>query len=218
MKESVCRGLREAQQRTKMKKYFKFHLRPMLAMMLLGTMTLGLTASCGDDKEDDDKKYNEEQLYVRPWQEYPASYIKFCDYRFTFRLLNIQRNGSAVQIDYTLTNTAFGGEVSTTFYTPDVAAHDDLGNAYQCKSQMSDDVVAMINGEKYANYGNGQNVTFMPNQTIRGSFTIKNFDMNATQVSLTVNVDLTSPKNIALAYNRIDFVNIPIDGGSYSEL
>lgn len=201
---------------TIMKKCF---YRPLMVMFLMSLFTVSLFTSCGgDDDKDNGPQYNEEQLYVRPWKEYPQSYIKFCDYRFKFRLLNIQRNGSALQVDYTLTNTAFGAEVNCSFYTPDIAGHDDLGNSYSCKAQSSDDVIPMINGKKYANYGNGVNVSFMPNQAIRGSFTIKNFDVNATQMSLTVNVRLISPKDITLAYDRIDFVNIPIETGEYEEM
>ena len=179
-------------------------------LMLIGMTGMSVMTSCSkdDDKKEDNR---EEQLYVRPWVDYPQSYIKFFDYRTNFRLLNVQRNGSALQVDYTLTNVAFGEEVELVFYMPEVAGHDDLGNAYKSSaSPSSAQVASMINGKLFGIYGNGVQVKFMPNQVIRGSFTIKDFDKNALAMSLSCNVGVVSPKDLVLAYNRIDFVNIPV--------
>lgn len=187
-------------------------------MCICGLLVMNLFTSCSKEDKDDDPKYSEEQLYVRPWQEYPQSYIKFFDYRMTFRLINIKRNGSALQVDYLLTNTGFNQEVELLFMIPDVAAHDDLGNSYSGKYGSSADVVSTINGESFSTYGWAKRVTFMPNQAIRGSFTIKNFDMNASQFSYTCQVSLGTTKGITLAYNRIDFVNVPVETGEYQEM
>lgn len=190
--------------------------------MLIGIVAISVIASCS--KDDDEKEGNqEEQLYVRPWVEYPQSYIKFFDYRMNFRFLNVQRNGAALQVDYVLTNVGFGEEVELVFYMPEIAGHDDLGNAYKSSaSPSSAQVASMINGKLFGIYGNGVQVKFMPNQAIRGSFTIKNFDKNALAMSLSCNVDVVSPKGLVLAYNRIDFVNIPVDAsdndGSYENM
>ena len=181
---------------------------------------IGVTfmTSCSKDEKEDDPKHSEEELYVRPWKEYPQSYIKFFDYRMSFRLLNIQRNGSALQVDYLLTNTGFNQEIELLFQMPDIAAHDDLGNAYSGKYGSNADVISTINGDSFSNYGWAKRVTFMPNQAVRGSFTIKNFDMNAAQFSYTCQVSLGTTKGITLAYNRIDFVNIPVETGEYQEM
>ena len=56
----------------------------------------------------------------------------------------------------------------------------------------------------------------MPNQTIKGSFTIKNFDINANAFSIGVNVKRIKPSDISLASEQFDFVNVPVpayDGG-----
>lgn len=198
-----------------MKKYFN---RSVFVMCLMGLLCMNLTTSCSKDEKDDEPKHSEEELYVRPWQEYPQSYVKFFDYRMTFRLLNIQRNGSALQVDYVLTNTGFNQEVELLFEMPDIAAHDDLGNAYSGKFGNNADVISTINGEAFYNYGYAKRVKFMPNQAIKGSFTIKNFDINAAQFSYTCKVSLGTTKGITLVYNRIDFVNIPVETGDYKPM
>lgn len=169
-----------------------------------------IATSCSKDK--DEEKQHEEELYVRPWVDYPKSYIKFFDYRMKFRLLNAQRNGSALQIDYVLTNENFGRDVTLLFYLDKEAGHDDLGNTYRCEvSHSYSNILAYINGAEYSIYGNGKQVTFMPNQAIRGSYTIKNFDINASAFSMSCHVKLTQPSSgINLAYDRMDFVNIPV--------
>lgn len=196
-----------------MKKTFCYSV---LVMCLMSLVCMNLMTSCS--KDDDNSKNSEEELYVRPWKEYPQSYIKFFDYRMTFRLLNIQRNGSALQVDYLLNNTGFNQEIELLFEMPEIAAHDDLGNAYSGKYGMDADVISYINGETFSTYGWAKRVKFMPNQPIRGSFTIKNFDINATQFSYTCNVSVGSTKGITLAYNRIDFVNVPVETGEYQEM
>lgn len=98
--------------------------------MLIGIVAISMIESCS--KDDDEKEGNkEERLYVRPWVEYPQSYIKFFDYRMNFRILSVQRNESALQVDYVLTNVSFGEEIELVFYMPEIAGHDDMGNAYK---------------------------------------------------------------------------------------
>lgn len=178
----------------------------LLPLVVLFSMVLGLGfASC--DKDDDVDL--DQQLYLYPWKDHPKSYIKFFDYRFELGNLDIKRNGSALQVNYTLTNIGFGKEISLTFVMPRDAAHDNLGNTYECgEFEYSSDVIAYINGNTYSVYGWGRSVNFMPHQTIKGSFTIKNFDRNATAFSITTYV--SSSDNIDLAYDQINFVNIPV--------
>ncbi len=179
-----------------------------LAMMMLivASMCMALS-SCSSDKDDEP----EQDLYLYPWVDHPQSYIKFFDYRMQLGNLNIQRNGSALQIDYTLTNVGFGRAVNLTFYLNADAGHDNLGNTYKCSANEStSDVKAYINGQSYGISGWGRQVEFMPNQTIKGSFTIKNFDINATAFSISVNVRKNSPSDITLAYDKMEFVNIPV--------
>lgn len=192
--------------------------RSMILICFVGLVCVTLMSSCSKEEKDEGPKYSEEQLYVRPWQEYPQSYIKFFDYRMTFRLLNILRNGSALQVDYVLTNTGFNQEVELLFEMPDIAAHDDLGNSYSGKFGNNVDVISTINGEEFYNYGYAKRVKFMPNQAIKGSFTIKNFDINAAQFSYTCKVSLGTTKGVTLVYDRIDFVNIPVETGEYKPM
>lgn len=191
-------------------------------VVLIGMSAMSVMTSCS--KDDDEKEDNkEEQLYVRPWVDYPQSYIKFFDYRMSFRLLNVQRNGSALQVDYVLTNTSFGGEVQLSFAVErTTAARDDLGNTYNYTgfSGGHGTVIARLDGKQLSPAGTL--VSFMPNQATRGSITIQNFDINAAAVSFSASVSVVSPRDITLAYNRIDFVNIPVDAkdndGSYQNM
>lgn len=191
-------------------------------VVLIGMSAMSVMTSCSkDDDEKEDKK--EDLLYVRPWVEYPQSYIKFFDYRMNFRLLNVQRNGSALQVDYVLTNTLFGGEVQLSFAVERItAARDDLGNTYNYTgfSGGHGTVIARLDGKQLSPAGTI--VSFMPNQATRGSITIQNFDINAAAVSFSASVSVVSPRDITLAYNRIDFVNIPVDAkdndGSYQNM
>lgn len=134
------------------------------------------------------------------------------DSRMNFRMLSVQRNGDALQIEYSLTNTGFGQDVSITFVLKQDAGHDNLGNTYKVgSSALSSQVVSFINGEQYYVSGMGRKVDFLPNQTIKGSFTIKDFDINATAFSISVMIGLDKPRDITLASNRMDFVNIPVE-------
>lgn len=181
-----------------------------LAMMMLIIASICATLSSCEKNEEDDPNQGQE-LYLYPWVDHPQSYIKFFDYRMQLENLKIQRNGSALQIDYTLTNVGFGREVSISFWLDKDAGHDNLGNTYKCEySNNLTDVLAYINGEQYRTHGAGIQVNFMPNQTIKGSFTIRNFDINATAFSISANVRLTKPSDITLAYDKMDFVNIPV--------
>lgn len=202
-----------------MKKIFNFST---CFLLVMGMLIISSLCSCGgDDDKDDGQKYNEELLYVRPWKEYPQSYIKLFDYRFQFNLLNIQRNGSSLQIEYTLINRSFNQEVRLSFaVNGQTTARDDLGNTYNYFGYTYigglGEVRATIDGKQLDTAGTV--ISFMPNQVTRGTITISDFDINATQVSFSTSVSLVSPKNVSLAYNRIDFVNIPIESGDYEEM
>lgn len=183
-----------------------------LIILVLLIVPLSLVVSSCEETGDDKM---EDELYLYPWVGHPQSYIKFFDYRMQLGALNVQRNGSSLQIDYTLTNVGFGCEVSISFWLDKDAAHDNLGNTYRSLYLNNDtDVLAYMNGEQYKTHGAGKVVNFMPNQTIKGSFTIKNFDPNATAFSISANVILIKPSHITLAYNRMDFVNIPVPESS----
>lgn len=190
-------------------------------LFIMGMVTLFSTTSCEELEEWLDDK--DGQTTYRYWKKYPNSYIQTFDGRMTFRLLSVKRNGTSVQIDYNLTNTGFNQDINAVFVMPEVAGHDDLGNAYKCAiSEGNADILSFINGGTFSIYGWGRNVIFKPNQTIKGSFTIKNFDINATMVSITCGVSLNSPTNTAFTSNTLDFVNIPVDNtqeyGSYVPL
>lgn len=179
-------------------------------LFIMGMVTLFSTTSCEELEEwlEDEK---DETVY-RYWKKYPQSYIQMFDGRMTFRLLSVVRQGTTVQIEYNLTNTGFNKDVNAVFVMPEVAGHDDLGNAYKCAiSEGNADILSFINGGTFSVYGWGRNVIFKPNQTIKGSFTIKNFDINAKMVSVTCGVSLNSPSGMSFASNTLDFVNIPVD-------
>lgn len=179
-------------------------------LFIMGMVTIFSTTSCEELEEWLDDK--DGQTTYRYWKKYPNSYIQTFDGRMTFRLLSVKRNGTSVQIDYNLTNTGFNRAINAVFVMPEVAGHDDLGNAYKCAiSEGNADILSFINGGTFSIYGWGRNVDFMPNQAIKGSFIIKNFDINATMVSITCGVSLNSPTNTAFTSNTLDFVNIPVD-------
>lgn len=182
-----------------------------LQLLLIAIFSFGVT-SCTDDEEKDLKKQQEEACYYRYWKEYPQSYIKMCDWRLTFRFTKCERVEGGLYIQYVMTNTGFDKKVQISFWMPSSAAHDDLGNTYVCSSQghMSD-VKAMIDGKSFAEYGWGRDVIFMPNQAIKGSFMIKDFDQNATAVSVSCHTRLSQPSGESLMYEHIEFVNLPID-------
>lgn len=182
-----------------------------LVITALVAMSLCVVLSCCEKDSDVEPDQDTEQnLYMYPWMDHPKSYIKLCDHRMKLENLNIQRNGSALQIDYTLTNVGFGKEVSAVFSVDrEGVAHDNLGNTYRPYGFGNSDVTSYFDGSSIK-VGDGTLFRFMPHQTIKGSFMIKNFDMNATAVSVSVNVRKVSPSDIIFAYDRIDFVNIPV--------
>lgn len=89
------------------------------------------------------------------------------------------------------------------FGLPLSAGHDNLGNTYKSNTQ---EIVGYIDG-KYVN----NSVEFLPNQAIKGSFILKNFDINATAVSVSMKVNIIQPQSEHLMYNNIEFVNLPLD-------
>lgn len=176
-------------------------------MAALGLIALFAFTAC----DDDDDEFDNEQITLRYWQGYPESYARYCDHRFDFQLLRCERVGTAVEIEYVMTNRYFNEDVKATFYMGSTPAHDNLGNAYNCQQSATlSDVICYVNGGSYSVYGLGRDVTFVPNQAIRGSFTIKNFDINATMVSIGCHVDCGT-QGVTFDHDMIELVNIPLD-------
>ena len=184
-------------------------------LFTLGTAILALASSIAFtacSKDDSEKDNPEKPTVYRYWKAYPQSYIKMCDWRMTFRFTECKRVDGGLYLQYTLTNTGFDEKVQISFWMPEAAAHDDLGNTYKCaQTSQYSDVEALLDGKRYSIYGLGQDITFMPNQAIKGCFTIKGFDPNATAVSVSCNTRLSKPAGQSLMYDHIEFVNMPLD-------
>lgn len=179
-----------------------------IVLLFVAIFAVSSLTSCEEDDEEKDRK---EACYYRYWKTYPNSYIKMCDLRMTFRFTKCERVDGGLYIQYVINNTGFDKKVQISFWMPSAAAHDDLGNTYKCSSQdLYSDVKAMIDGKSFADYGWGRDVVFMPNQAIKGSFMIKDFDPNATAVSVSCNTRLSQPSGESLMYDHIEFVNLPI--------
>ena len=178
-----------------------------LLLLLMAILSIGVT-SCSNDGEEDLQKQHEEACYYRYWKEYPNSYIKMCDWRMTFRFIKCERVDGGLYIQYVMTNTGFNQKMTLSFSLPLAAGHDDLGNTYQSNTQS---IVGTIDGKTVGYGGGSTNVVFLPNQAIQGSFLLKNFDINATAVSVSMKVVVLQPQSEKLMYNNIEFVNLPID-------
>lgn len=182
-----------------------------IMMIVLAAISCGMLWSCDkDDDKDNELTKQEEACYVRPWKAYPNSYIKNCDWRFTFRFIKCERVEGGLIINYVITNTGFDQKVTATFSFPSnrVAARDDLGNTYLVGT--GGDVTSMIDGRQFSYSGQGVSVTFMPNQAIKGEMMIRDFDQNAYAVSSSIRVEPSYSSGLKFMYDYIDFVNIPI--------
>ena len=178
-----------------------------LLLLLMAIFSIGVT-SCSNDGEEDLQNQHEEACYYRYWKEYPNSYIKMCDWRMTFRFTKCERVDGGLYIQYVMNNTGFNQKMTLSFSLPLAAGHDDLGNTYQSNTQS---IVGTIDGKTVGYGGGSTNVVFSPNQAIQGSFLLKNFDINATAVSVSMKVVVLQPQSEKLMYNNIEFVNLPID-------
>ena len=178
-----------------------------LLLLLMAILSIGVT-SCSNDGEEDLQKQHEEACYYRYWKEYPNSYIKMCDWRMTFRFTKCERVDGGLYIQYVMNNSDFNQKMTLSFSLPLAAGHDDLGNTYQSNTQS---IVGTIDGKTVGYGGGSTNVVFSPNQAIKGSFLLKNFDINATAVSVSMKVVVLQPQSEKLMYNNIEFVNLPID-------
>ena len=178
-----------------------------LLLLLMAILSIGVT-SCSNDGEEDLQKQHEEACYYRYWKEYPNSYIKMCDWRMTFRFTKCERVDGGLYIQYVMNNTGFNQKMTLSFSLPLAAGHDDLGNTYQSNTQS---IVGTIDGKTVGYGGGNTNVVFSPNQAIKGSFPLKNFDINAPAVSVSMKVVVLQPQSEKLMYNNIEFVNLPID-------
>lgn len=178
-----------------------------LLLLLMAILSIGVT-SCSNDGEEDLQNQHEEACYYRYWKEYPNSYIKMCDWRMTFRFIKCERVDGGLYIQYVMNNTGFNQKMTLSFSLPLAAGHDDLGNTYQSNTQS---IVGTIDGKTVGYGGGSTNVVFSPNQAIKGSFLLKNFDINATAVSVSMKVVVLQPQSEKLMYNNIEFVNLPID-------
>ena len=178
-----------------------------LLLLLMAILSIGVT-SCSNDGEEDLQNQHEEACYYRYWKEYPNSYIKMCDWRMTFRFIKCERVDGGLYIQYVMNNTGFNQKMTLSFSLPLAAGHDDLGNTYQSNTQS---IVGTIDGKTVGYGGGSTNVVFSPNQAIQGSFLLKNFDINATAVSVSMKVVVLQPQSEKLMYNNIEFVNLPID-------
>lgn len=178
-----------------------------LLLLLMAIFSIGVT-SCSNDGEEDLQNQHEEACYYRYWKEYPNSYIKMCDWRMTFRFTKCERVDGGLYIQYVMNNIGFNQKMTLSFSLPLAAGHDDLGNTYQSNTQS---IVGTIDGKTVGYGGGNTNVVFSPNQAIKGSFLLKNFDINATAVSVSMKVVVLQPQSEKLMYNNIEFVNLPID-------
>ena len=178
-----------------------------LLLLLMAILSIGVT-SCSNDGEEDLQKQHEEACYYRYWKEYPNSYIKMCDWRMTFRFTKCERVDLGPRLHIEMNNTGFNQKMTLSFSLPLAAGHDDLGNTYQSNTQS---IVGTIDGKTVGYGGGNTNVVFSPNQAIKGSFLLKNFDINATAVSVSMKVVVLQPQSEKLMYNNIEFVNLPID-------
>ena len=178
-----------------------------LLLLLMAIFSIGVT-SCSNDGEEDLQNQHEEACYYRYWKEYPNSYIKMCDWRMTFRFIKCERVDGGLYIQYVMNNTGFNQKMTLSFSLPLAAGHDDLGNTYQSNTQS---IVGTIDGKTVGYGGGSTTVVFSPNQAIKGSFLLKNFDINATAVSVSMKVVVLQPQSEKLMYNNIEFVNLPID-------
>ena len=178
-----------------------------LLLLLMAIFSIGVT-SCSNDGEEDLQNQHEEACYYRYWKEYPNSYIKMCDWRMTFRFTKCERVDGGLYIQYVMNNTGFNQKMTLSFSLPLAAGHDDLGNTYQSNTQS---IVGTIDGKTVGYGGGSTHVVFSPNQAIQGSFLLKNFDINATAVSVSMKVVVLQPQSEKLMYNNIEFVNLPID-------
>ena len=178
-----------------------------LLLLLMAIFSIGVT-SCSNDGEENLQNQHEEACYYRYWKEYPNSYIKMCDWRMTFRFIKCERVDGGLYIQYVMNNTGFNQKMTLSFSLPLAAGHDDLGNTYQSNTQS---IVGTIDGKTVGYGGGNTNVVFSPNQAIKGSFLLKNFDINATAVSVSMKVVVLQPQSEKLMYNNIEFVNLPID-------
>lgn len=179
-----------------------------LLLLLMAIFSFGVT-SCSNDDDEDLQKQHEEACFYRYWKEYPNSYIKMCDWRMNFRFTKCERVDGGLYIQYVMNNTGFNQKMTLYFSLPLTAGHDDLGNSYQSNTQA---IVGTIDGKTVGYSGGSTNVEFSPNQAIKGSFLLKNFDMNASTVSVSMKVGVLQPQSEKLMYNYIEFVNLPIDG------
>lgn len=177
-----------------------------LSLLLMAIFSFGVT-SCTEE-ENDLQKQHEEACYYRYWKEYPNSYIKMCDWRMNFRFTKCERVDGGLYIQYVMNNTGFNQKMTLSFSLPLTAGHDDLGNSYQSNTQA---IVGTIDGKTVGYGGGSTNVVFSPNQAIKGSFLLKNFDINAAAVSVSMKVVVLQPQSEKLMYNYIEFVNLPID-------
>ncbi len=179
-----------------------YYLHLFIMMLVVASACVALS-SCESSKEDEP----EQSLNVYPWKDHPKSYIRMFDSRMELKMLSIRRDGTSLLVDYTLTNVGFGEDVTLKFNLNNNGAHDNLGNTYK----------ASVNWPGVIGYINGTNlyaiprIEFLPNQTIKGSFTLLEFDPNATAFSVSVDVQRDKPAGLTLASNRMDFVNIPVE-------
>lgn len=178
-----------------------------LLLLLMAIFSFGVT-SCSNDDDEDLQKQNEEACFYRYWKEYPNSYIKMCDWRMNFRFTKCERVDGGLYIQYVMNNTGFNQKMTLSFSLPLTVGHDDLGNSYQSNTQA---IVGTIDGKTVGYGGGSTNVVFSPNQAIKGSFLLKNFDINASAVSVSMKVVVLQPQSEKLMYNYIEFVNLPID-------
>lgn len=176
-------------------------IKSTVLLLLLAIFSLGVT-SCTEE-ENDLQKQHEEACYYRYWKDYPNSYIKMCDWRMTFQFTKCERVDGGLFIQYIMKNTGFNQKMTLSLSLPMTAGHDDLGNSYQSNTQA---IVGTIDGKSLST-----SVDFLPNQAIKGSFMLKNFDINTTAVSVSMRVNVLQPQSEKLMYDHIEFVNLPVD-------
>ena len=144
--------------------------------------------------------------------DYSQAVVTTCDPRVDVRLIDCVRIGSDVKLNYTLTNTGLGncndfrlvgsnmqsgnGEVTYVY--------DDAGNSY----------LMNYTNELGGKSSSEQNVTnsLPPNAPVKCSMTLRNVDPAAKVLNFVIGCYAYPYSQYNLERQKIEFMNVPIDG------
>lgn len=152
------------------------------------------------------------------WPDEPDSYVQVGNTDFEFCLISVERHGSNMEIEFSITNV---GRTYTqaSIFGPDTSpnAYDDHGGEYRMYTPGSANkgVYGYLDDNFFGVYGLGYDFQFEANQTRICRIVINNLSSLATKIRIPIYLNMRTTNGVYDDKNLIHLHWIPVPEGKY---